>query len=177
MATVLTNPLRPAILAAARSSVLERTVSRLGLTRKVVDRFVAGEAEPDVVGNVAKLLASGRLVSVDYLGEDTTDAAQAAATVRAYLSLITAYGRLTVPEHNGGRPLEVSLKLSALGQSLPEGGQQVALGHARTICAAAESAGVWVTVDAEDHTTTDSTLAIVRELRQEIGRASCRERV
>ena len=167
MATVLTNPLRPAILAAARSSLLERTVSRLGLTRKVVDRFVAGEAEPDVVGNVAKLLASGRLISVDYLGEDTTDAAQAAATVQAYLSLISAYGRLTVPEHAGGRPLEVSLKLSALGQSLPEGGQQVALDHARTICAAAEDAGVWVTVDAEDHTTTDSTLAIVRELRRD----------
>jgi proline dehydrogenase len=167
MATVLSNPLRPAILAAARSSLLERTVSRLGLTRKVVDRFVAGEAEPDVVGNVAKLLASGRLISVDYLGEDTTDAAQAAATVQAYLSLISAYGRLTVPEHAGGRPLEVSLKLSALGQSLPEGGQQVALDHARTICAAAEDAGVWVTVDAEDHTTTDSTLAIVRELRRD----------
>ena len=167
MATVLSNPLRPAILAAARSSLLERTVSRLGLTRKVVDRFVAGEAEPDVVGNVAKLLASGRLVSVDYLGEDTTDAAQAGATVEAYLSLITAYGRLSAPEHGGGRPLEVSLKLSALGQSLPEEGQQVALHHARTICAAAEDAGVWVTVDAEDHTTTDSTLAIVRELRRD----------
>ena len=167
MATVLGNPLRPAILAAARSSVLERTVSRLGLTRKVVERFVAGEAEPDVVGNVAKLLATGRLVSVDYLGEDTTDAAQAAATVQAYLSLITAYGKLSAPGTVGGRPLEVSLKLSALGQSLPEGGQQVALDHARTICAAATDAGVWVTVDAEDHTTTDSTLAIVRELRRD----------
>jgi len=167
MATVLGNPLRPAILAAARSSALERTVSRLGLTRKVVERFVAGEAEPDVVGNVAKLLATGRLISVDYLGEDTTDAAQAAATVRAYLSLITAYGKLSAPETVGGRPLEVSLKLSALGQSLPEGGQQVALDHARTICAAATDAGVWVTVDAEDHTTTDSTLAIVRELRRD----------
>ena len=30
---------------------------------------------------------------------------------------------------------------------------------------ARERAGVWVTVDAEDHTTTDSTLSIVRDLR------------
>jgi len=60
--------------------------------------------------------------------------------------------------------LEVSLKLSALGQGID---RSLALRGARTICAAAEAAGVWVTVDAEDHTTTDSTLSIVRELRQD----------
>jgi proline dehydrogenase len=174
MATVLGNPLRPVILAAARSSKLERTVSRLGLTRKVVDRFVAGDGEPAVVATVAELLASGRFVSVDYLGEDTTDADQATATVEAYLSLLRAYGTLTATAEQvapsgpaGGRPLEVSVKLSALGQSLPEVGPAVALANARTILEAADAAGVWVTVDAEDHQTTDSTLAIVRELRRD----------
>jgi proline dehydrogenase len=43
----------------------------------------------------------------------------------------------------------------------------LALANARTICTAADNVGVWVTVDAEDHTTTDSTLSIVRELRQD----------
>jgi proline dehydrogenase len=65
------------------------------------------------------------------------------------------------------RPLEVSLKLSALGQALPRDGQRIALDNAHTVCTAAQRAGSWVTVDAEDHTTTDSTLAIVRELRSE----------
>ena len=162
---VLSNPLRPVLLAAARSQKLERTVSRIGLTRKLVDRFVPGEAEPAVVTAAATLLASGRFVSVDYLGEDTTDAAQTTATVEAYLSLIRAYTELPTPESSGARPLEVSLKLSALGQALPEVGRSVALDNARTICVAAEAAGVWVTIDAEDHTTTDSTLSIVRELR------------
>lgn len=63
------------------------------------------------------------------------------------------------------RPLEISLKLSALGQALPHGGEQIALENAQLLCAKADQAGVWVTVDAEDHTTTDSTLGIVRELR------------
>ena len=63
------------------------------------------------------------------------------------------------------RPLEVSLKLSALGQALPRDGEKIALENAHAICTAAKRAGVWVTVDAEDHTTTDSTLSIVRELR------------
>jgi len=39
------------------------------------------------------------------------------------------------------------------------------LENAHTICERAQRVGAWVTVDAEDHTTTDSTLSIVRELR------------
>lgn len=160
MTTVLNNPLRPALLAAARSPRLEATMSRMRITRKLVDRFVAGESEPDAVTAVRGLLESGRYVTVDYLGEDTTDAAQAAATVDAYLSLLQAYSALD----SGTRSLEVSLKLSALGQGID---RSLALENARIICTAAENAGVWVTVDAEDHTTTDSTLSIVRELRQD----------
>ncbi len=164
---VLSNPLRPVLLAAARSPRLERTVSRSGLTKRLVTRFVPGAAESAVVGAVGDLLGSGRFVSVDYLGEDTTDAAQAEATVQAYLSLLKAYGQLHAPEVEGVEPLEVSLKLSALGQSLPEVGRALALANARTVCLAAYAVGAWVTVDAEDHTTTDSTLSIVRELREE----------
>jgi proline dehydrogenase len=168
MATIFGNPLRPVLLAAARSSRLERALSRVGVTRRMVDRFVPGESERAVVASATELLASGRFVSVDYLGEHTTDTAQARATVKAYLSLLTAYGKLsTPPASTDVRPLEVSIKLSALGQSLPHVGHQVALDNARTICAAAKVVGSWVTVDAEDHTTTDSTLSIVRELRQD----------
>ena len=65
------------------------------------------------------------------------------------------------------RPLEVSVKLSALGQALPRDGEKIALENAHTICERAQRLGVWVTVDAEDHTTTDSTLSIVRDLRTE----------
>ena len=163
----LNTLLRPALLGAARSSRLERTISRLGPTRHVVERFVAGEKEPAVVSAAAALLKSGRYVSVDFLGEDTTDAAMATATVQAYLSLLRAYAALPIPETSGSRPLEVSLKLSAMGQALPEIGHDVALANARIICEAAAQVGVWVTIDAEDHTTTDSTLAIVKELRRD----------
>lgn len=72
MTTVLNNPLRPALLAAARSPRLEATMSKMRITRQLVDRFVAGESEPEAVAAVRGLLDSGRFVSVDYLGEDTT---------------------------------------------------------------------------------------------------------
>jgi proline dehydrogenase len=65
------------------------------------------------------------------------------------------------------RPLEVSLKLSALGQRLDRDGEKIALANAHIICERAQQVGAWVTVDAEDHTTTDSTLSIAADLRSE----------
>jgi proline dehydrogenase len=157
---------RPAILAASRSTRLRRTAEQLPITRDVVHRFVPGETVADALGTVAALRDSGRMVSIDYLGEDVTDADAANATVHAYLTLLDALGdrgesATTV------RPLEVSLKLSALGQALPRDGDKIALENAHTICERAQKVGAWVTVDAEDHTTTDSTLSIVRDLRTE----------
>jgi proline dehydrogenase len=157
---------RPAILAVGRREGLRRTAERLPVTRQVVHRFVPGESVADAMNSVEQLRHSGRLVSIDYLGEDVTDDDTANATVDAYLNLLDALGTLT--EAAGQvRPLEVSLKLSALGQALPRDGEKIALENAHTICERAQKLGVWVTVDAEDHTTTDSTLSIVRDLRTE----------
>lgn len=155
---------RPAILAAARSDTLRRTAERMPVTRDVVHRFVPGETIDDAMGSVAVLRDSQRLVSIDYLGEDVTDQDTAGATVEAYLGLLGALAR-RVESTGSPRPLEVSLKLSALGQALPRDGEKIAFENAHTICARAAEVGAWVTVDAEDHTTTDSTLSIVRELR------------
>jgi proline dehydrogenase len=156
---------RPVILAASRSQRLRRTADRWPITRRVVHRFVPGESLDDALRSAAALRDSGRLVSIDYLGEDVTDADTANAAVDEYLKLLDALGRWPAAGAAAVRPLEVSLKLSALGQALPRDGEKIALENAHAICTAANRAGVWVTVDAEDHTTTDSTLSIVRELR------------
>lgn len=161
----VSNPLRPLLLAAGRSTRLKGLVTGLPVTRKVVRRYVPGEAQESVVAVAREILASGRAVSVDHLGEDTSDPAQAESIVQAYLAVLSAFGELDASAGGRAPRLEVSLKLSALGQFLPEGGHDLALANARRICEAAEAVGVWVNVDAEDHTTTDSTLSIVRELR------------
>ena len=85
--------------------------------------------------------------------------------MRAYLQLLDALGRRPDAAHDGVRALEVSLKLSALGQALDRDGEKIALANAHAICERAEQVGAWVTVDAEDHTTTDSTLSIAADLR------------
>lgn len=166
MPGVFASTLRPAILAAARGDVVRRTAQRLPVTRRVVRRFVPGETIGSALNSVAALRSSGRLVSVDYLGEDVLSADDADAAVQVYVELIDGLGRLDA----GGdvvRPLEVSIKLSALGQTLGRDGHKIARENAWSICDAAGRAGVWVTVDAENHTTTESTLSIVHDLRAE----------
>ena len=167
MSALFTRAARPAILAASRSHRLRHTAERMPVARDVVRRFVPGETVEDALGAVAMLRDTDRLVSVDYLGEDVTDTDTAEATVKAYLRLLDALG--TGSASAVVTPLEVSLKLSALGQALPKDGDKIALENAHAICERAQQVGAWVTVDAEDHTTTDSTLSIVRELRTDFG--------
>jgi proline dehydrogenase len=165
MAGVFARTVRPAIMAAGRREGLRRTAERLPITRRVVHRFVPGETIESALNGVAALRESGRYVSVDYLGEDVTDADDAEVALQTYLNLIGELGQSGGFGNDGVRPLEVSLKLSALGQSLERDGEKIARENAWSICSAAQRGGVWVTVDAENHTMTDSTLSIVRDLR------------
>lgn len=151
------NPLRTLILAAAGNDLIARIVATAPVSRDVVRRFVAGESTADAIEVTRTLVGSGLSVTLDYLGEDTTDAELAERTVRAYLELLDALHAEGLATH-----AEVSVKLSAVGQLLDEG---LALRNAGRICAAAEQHGTTVTLDMEDHTTTDSTLRVLAELR------------
>jgi proline dehydrogenase len=157
--------LRSIILAAARNAGIKKVVATAPISRNVVRRFVAGESADDAVACTRALTGQGLAVSLDHLGEDTTELAHAAAVTKAYRTLLD---RLAGEGLTAGA--EVSVKLSAVGQALPGGGERIALDHAREICAVAEAAGTVVTLDMEDHTTTDSTLSILGELRQDFPR-------
>jgi proline dehydrogenase len=152
--------LRSAILTTARSVRARSLIETLPVTRSVVQRFVAGAATADAVRVTRSLVEDGRRVSLDHLGEDTTDRAQAEATARAYEKLAAA-----LADAGLSAGADLSVKLSAVGQNLPVDGAKIALDNARTICAAAARAGATVTLDMEDHTTTDATLGVLRELR------------
>jgi proline dehydrogenase len=152
--------LRSPLLAAARSSRIRALIETVPATRSVVGRFVAGSATEDAVRVVRELTEDGLRISLDHLGEDTTDAKQAETTVLAYSAMLSALDVEGLAEG-----ADVSVKLSAVGQSLPVDGEKIALENARKICVAAAEVGATVTLDMEDHTTTDSTLGILRRLR------------
>lgn len=154
--------LRRTLLMLSRSDQLKQALSSLPVSSGVVARFVAGETADAAVAAAAALADSGRLSTLDFLGEDTLDIAQAKATVDAYVLILER-----LADHGLATSAEVSVKLSAVGQALAGDGHQIALDNARAICAAATAAGTTVTIDMEDHTTTDSTLEIVAELRRD----------
>ena len=152
------NPLRTLILAAAGNDAVRRLVATAPVSRDVVRRFVAGETTADATDAAGRLIGDGLRVTLDHLGEDTTDRDTAERTVRAYLELLDQL-------HDVGlaADAEVSVKLSAVGLGLSE---TLALDNASRVCAAAEQAGTTVTLDMEDHTTTDATLRVLAELRR-----------
>jgi proline dehydrogenase len=146
----------------ARSDKVKGLVTAMPVSSGIVARYVPGEASDDAVRASRELIAAGLHVSLDFLGEDTVDRGQAEQTVKAYVEVLRA-----LSDEGLSRSTEVSVKLSAIGQALPEVGEKVAVDNARTICHAARNAGTTVTLDMEDHTTTDSTLRILRELRKD----------
>jgi len=150
-----------ALLAASRRPGLRRLVTGNPASRRVVDRFVAGETLADALGVVGTLTAEGIEVTLDHLGEDITQRSEAEHSRDAYLALLAGLEPLGL-----GRTAELSVKLSAFGQALPDG-HDLALEMVRPVVEAATAMGTTVTLDMEDHRTVDSTLAVLAELRKE----------
>ena len=152
------------MLQISESDLVRKAVVTAPVSRAVVARYVAGESVPDAVTVAGELRTTNRLATIDYLGEDTTDAVQAATTRDTYVHLLDLLAEADLTAYGAA---EVSVKLSAIGQALPADGDAIALENARAICEAAQAAGTTVTLDMEDHTTTDRTLATLHALRED----------
>ena len=152
------EPLRSLILAAADNDVIRRVVATAPGSRQIVARFVAGDTVADALRVVQTLAADGRHATLDYLGEYTSDPELAERTVGTYLRLLDELAARKLAEH-----AEVSVKLSALTVN---GDEVLASRNLGRICEAAADCGTTVTVDMEDHTTTDMTLRVVEKARR-----------
>jgi proline dehydrogenase len=155
------------LLAASASPRLRQFVTTTPATRGIVDSYVAGDSAPDAVRVTRTLRAAGLLVSLDYLGEDTRDQAQATAATDEYVRLIALLGADGL---TSGAAAEVSVKPTAVGLFLAAG---TAADNIARICAAAAEAGTTVTLDAEEHSAIEPTLQIAAKLRAEFPDLGC----
>jgi proline dehydrogenase len=137
-------------------------LTRGPLAAGIVDRFVAGPADVDAIAAVARLTDVRLRATVDLLGEGVSRPEDALATVLAYRRLLELADRAGF-----AAGLDVSVKLSALGQALPRDGRKLSYENAAEIAAEAAAVNATVTLDMEDHTTTDATLDTVAELRRD----------
>ncbi|MGY1742752.1 MULTISPECIES: proline dehydrogenase family protein [unclassified Blastococcus] len=152
---------RAVLLAASRRPALRRALVGVPATRRVVDRFVAGETLDDALAAVRRLTGQGIAVTLDHLGEAVTDPGLARRSQEAYLAALDGLAPLGL-----GPAAEVSVKLSAFGAGLP-GGEDLALELVAPVAAAATAIGTTVTLDMEESATVDATLRVLAELRRD----------
>ena len=134
-------------------------------------RFIAGESLQRAEGELSRLLASGRDVTLDQLGELVVSAREADHYLEEILKLIRYYGQL-VPagERNraGINRAHISIKVSALCHdfnpfALDYSYRQVAP-RLRQILEQGQRHQVFINVDAEHYHYRDAVFAIYRRL-------------
>jgi proline dehydrogenase len=142
-------------------ALLDRAIVRAlpvvpkALVRRLSARYIAGDSVEDAARVVATLNGSGKLATVDVLGEEIRTSAEAGEIARAYHQV---FARIESERLDAN----VSIKLSGLGLGLDEG---VCRGHVEELVRDAGARGNFVRIDMEDSQTTDATLRLYRDLR------------
>jgi proline dehydrogenase len=143
-------------------AILDRAIVRLlpAVPRPVVERlaqrYIAGPELKDARETVRRLNAQGRMATIDVLGEEITNAEDAAAIVRAYQDVFADIEQC-------GLDSNVSVKLTALGLKLD---YELCRADLEIVVRDAARRGNFVRIDMEDSSCTDDTLRLYRELRQ-----------
>ena len=109
--------LRQSLLQMSKSDRVRSIVQNAPVTRSVVKRFVAGSTTDDGVRASSDIVHSGRLVTLDNLGEDTLDVHQARATRDEYLRLLSALEDAGLAQGGRGLGRGQAVELEALGAS------------------------------------------------------------
>jgi proline dehydrogenase len=126
---------------------------------RVASRYVAGSTLGEALAVVEELAAEGAMATLDLLGEEVSERTRAVAAADEYERMLEEIASRKLPSN-------VSIKLSSLGLTIDSA---FCRENVERIVAAAAKHGNFVRIDMEDHTTTDATLAIYREIRARYG--------
>jgi proline dehydrogenase len=144
-------------------SLLDSAIVRLlpAVPKPVVQlfssRYIAGETLADAVTTVRDLNVGGKLATVDVLGEEITREEETRAIAQAYRDVFAAIDKAALDSN-------VSVKLTALGLGLS---YELCRENLLDVVRTAAGYGNFVRIDMEDSSTTDDTLRLYRELREE----------
>jgi proline dehydrogenase len=147
--------MRALLLKFSNSPGLARWVTSHKTTRRMSQRFVAGESLDQAVAAARVCNADGMKVSLDLLGESVTNADEARAARDAYLGI---FDRIAQEQLDAN----VSMKLTQLGLDLD---LELCQGMVEEIVSRAVGYGNFVRVDMEASAYTQRTIDVVKRVR------------
>src|SRR3712207_2313486 len=146
--------MRHGLLWLAGNRTLERQVVQSRLSRRLAQRFVAGETQDQALAVVAELNRQGATVTLDYLGENVTEADAAVAVKRTYIELLH---QIAAQRLNSN----ISVKLTALGLDIS---RELCLSNLIALVRAAQEHDNFVRIDMEGSAYTQATLDLFEEV-------------
>lgn len=145
------------LVRASESTRLASLATNNPAARKLSRRFIAGESLDEGIEAARDLAAQGRMVSLDLVGEHVTGDEDADAAAEDYRQTIAAMAQHAIPSG-------VSIKPSQLGSMLDVDRARMRL---TGLAGAAGAAGLHLTLDMEDASTTEITIKLVEALHGE----------
>ncbi|HLW01091.1 MAG TPA: proline dehydrogenase family protein [Ktedonobacterales bacterium] len=149
--------LRGTLLYLANQERIRHFVTHNRLARGSARRFVAGETLEEALQATRTLNQSGLSVSLDHLGENVSDAAEAGSAANDYILILDAIKQSSLNAN-------ISIKLTALGLDIDNA---ICEANVRRVLDRAKSYGIFVRVDMEGSAYTERTLEMVARLRQD----------
>ncbi len=149
--------LKNIVLTAANVPAVHHFVTDTPLGRQMASRFVAGDNLDQAMPAIAELNARGIHASLDHLGENTSNAEEAAKTAEDYVAILDRIAA-------AGADANISIKLTALGLDIDE---DLCLRNVRRVLDRACALDIFVRIDMEGSTYTESTLRLVHLLHRE----------
>lgn len=137
----------------------QQFITHTPIAWQAASRFIAGETVDEAITAVRTVNAQGIKATVNFLGEHVHSIEEAAFARDQILQLLDQI-------HQTGVDANVSVKPSQLGLNIDPA---VLYANLYPIIAKAQASNNFVRIDMEDHTTTDTTLAIYRRLRDDDG--------
>jgi len=125
------------------------------VARSMVRRFVSGETLDEALPALERIHAAGLHTTVDVLGESVDSAEACAVAVARYEATLDALAARDLDRN-------VSLKLTQMGLDID---RDLCRDTVARVFRRAAELGAFVRIDMEDHTKTDATLDLWRELR------------
>ena len=146
--------LKESMLYLAKQDAIREFAQHNTIARRVARRFVAGETLENAITATHELNQRRISVSLDHLGENTSDASEAAVATDAYIAIIDRI-------QSESADANISVKLTALGFDISE---ELARDNLTRVLNVAQRYNIFVRVDMEASDYTQRTVDLVIDL-------------